>query len=256
MSTAANKQEKVTLEESKSAKIGFENAPKLFSKWNYDDIKVSQSSCRSLTHASSTTSLPLPPRPKFSYPTLPADTKPKSSERLSAPSSRDLWDRCSSTAEIRVKKWKRSASCVTLSRSSTSSPEETPWKCSSTLWFKLDPGKTPPESERAVWWESRQSTFPLWEESIRPSTWSPRELGSTLSDPKRASPRCSPTSWSTLRRATCSPPMLWRRRKKSKKWPRVTAECCTTNLIFSINPIIYASIIHPLACFCHLWEAQ
>ena len=40
MSTAANKQEKVTLEESKGGKGGFENAPKLFSKWQYDDIKV------------------------------------------------------------------------------------------------------------------------------------------------------------------------------------------------------------------------
>lgn len=33
--------QKVELEEN-SAKIGFENAPKLFSKWNYDDIKVAQ----------------------------------------------------------------------------------------------------------------------------------------------------------------------------------------------------------------------
>lgn len=43
MSTVAPKQEKVTLEESKGAKIGFENAPKLFSKWSYDDIKVQPS---------------------------------------------------------------------------------------------------------------------------------------------------------------------------------------------------------------------
>jgi small subunit ribosomal protein S5e len=32
--------EKVTLEEEKGGKAGFENAPKLFSKWSYDDIKI------------------------------------------------------------------------------------------------------------------------------------------------------------------------------------------------------------------------
>jgi len=35
--------EKVTLKEDKTSKIGFENAPKLFSKWSYDDIKVDTS---------------------------------------------------------------------------------------------------------------------------------------------------------------------------------------------------------------------
>jgi len=40
MSKTVQKQEKATLEEEKSSKIGFENAPKLFSKWSYDDIKV------------------------------------------------------------------------------------------------------------------------------------------------------------------------------------------------------------------------
>jgi hypothetical protein len=34
------KQEKATLEETKANKVGFENAPKLFSKWAYDEIKV------------------------------------------------------------------------------------------------------------------------------------------------------------------------------------------------------------------------
>lgn len=53
MSKPAAKQEKATLEEDKSTKIGFENAPKLFSKWSYDDIKVLPSSNpdrRSLLH--------------------------------------------------------------------------------------------------------------------------------------------------------------------------------------------------------------
>lgn len=40
MSKVANKQQKVELEEDKTTKLGFENAPKLFSKWSYDDIKV------------------------------------------------------------------------------------------------------------------------------------------------------------------------------------------------------------------------
>ena len=40
MSKPAAKQEKATLEEDKSTRIGFENAPKLFSKWSYDDVKV------------------------------------------------------------------------------------------------------------------------------------------------------------------------------------------------------------------------
>jgi hypothetical protein len=40
MSKVAQKVEKVTLEEDKNTKVGFENAPKLFSKWSYDDIKV------------------------------------------------------------------------------------------------------------------------------------------------------------------------------------------------------------------------
>ena len=53
MSKPAVKQEKATLEEDKSTRIGFENAPKLFSKWSYDDIKVSLSpnaDRRSLLH--------------------------------------------------------------------------------------------------------------------------------------------------------------------------------------------------------------
>lgn len=43
MSKTAPKVEKVTIEEDKNSKIGFENAPKLFSRWSYDDIKVPSS---------------------------------------------------------------------------------------------------------------------------------------------------------------------------------------------------------------------
>ena len=35
-----SKGKKVEIEEDKSARLGFENAPKLFSKWSYDDVKV------------------------------------------------------------------------------------------------------------------------------------------------------------------------------------------------------------------------
>jgi hypothetical protein len=31
---------KVEIVKDSSSKVGFENAPKLFSKWSYDDIKV------------------------------------------------------------------------------------------------------------------------------------------------------------------------------------------------------------------------
>lgn len=104
MSAVAQKQEKVTLEESKSAKIGFENAPKLFSKWQYDDIKVPLKLVRSLIPASLITLPPPPPKLKSSCPTLPADTKAKSSERPYAPSSRDWSDPSNSTAETPVRR--------------------------------------------------------------------------------------------------------------------------------------------------------
>lgn len=104
MSAVANKQEKVTLEESKAAKIGFENAPKLFSKWGYDEIKVCLKLVRLEIPASSTTSPPPPPRLKSLCLTLPADIKAKSSEKLSAPSSSDWLALCSSTAETPVRR--------------------------------------------------------------------------------------------------------------------------------------------------------
>ena len=53
MSKTVAKVEKATLEETKTNKVGFENAPKLFSKWSYDDIKVALSltlDWRSLLH--------------------------------------------------------------------------------------------------------------------------------------------------------------------------------------------------------------
>ena len=86
MSKAATK---VELEEQKSNKIGFENAPKLFSKWAYDEIKVIHSLPRLKILASLTISLPNPLKPKSSSPTLQEDIKPKSSEKPSALSLKD-----------------------------------------------------------------------------------------------------------------------------------------------------------------------
>lgn len=42
MSKPAPNVQKVELVEDKLNKKGFENAPKLFSRWNYDDIKVNK----------------------------------------------------------------------------------------------------------------------------------------------------------------------------------------------------------------------
>ena len=89
MSAVTHKQEKVTLEESKGAKNGFENAPKLFSKWQYDDVKVTLNLVRSPIPASLTTSPPPPPRLKSLCPILLEDTKARNSEKLFALLSRD-----------------------------------------------------------------------------------------------------------------------------------------------------------------------
>ena len=46
MSKTVAKPQKVTIEEEQGSKITFENAPKLFSKWSYDDIKVQHNQLR------------------------------------------------------------------------------------------------------------------------------------------------------------------------------------------------------------------
>ena len=125
MSKPAAKQEKATLEEDKSTRIGFENAPKLFSKWSYDDIKVKHPPHRSETPASSTTLPQHPPKLKSSSPTPPEDTRPRSSERHSAPSLKDLLDHSSSTEETPARKLRPSELSDMPSKLSTSSPEET-----------------------------------------------------------------------------------------------------------------------------------
>ena len=110
------KAQKVELEEEKGAKIGFENSPKLFSKWSYDDIKVPASTPRSKTLASSTTSQPSQPKLKFSFPTPPDATNQRSSERLFAPSLNVSSAPCSSTDATLVRRSRLSALSDTLSR--------------------------------------------------------------------------------------------------------------------------------------------
>ena len=110
MSKAAPKTQKVTIEEQPSSKIAFETAPKLFSKWSYDDIKVTLLSNRSKILASLTTSQPNQSKLKFSSPTLLEDIKLRNSEKLYAPSSSVLLAHSNSTEEILVKRPKLSES--------------------------------------------------------------------------------------------------------------------------------------------------
>ena len=150
MSKVAHKQEKVTIEEDKSSKA-FENAPKLFSKWSYDDIKVPPTPRRSKTLASSTTSPPNPSRLKFLSLTLQADIKLKSSEKLFAPSSRDSSDQCNSMDATLVRKSRPSVSSDIPSKLSTCSQAETLCRCLWVQFCRLALARTRPELELAVW---------------------------------------------------------------------------------------------------------
>jgi hypothetical protein len=111
MSKTANKVEKVEkveLVENKAGKAGFENAPKLFSKWNYDDIKVNSQTFRLKIPASLIILLQNQLKHKFSSLTLLEDIKPKSSEKLFVQLLKDLLDQCNSMEEILVKRLKPS----------------------------------------------------------------------------------------------------------------------------------------------------
>lgn len=248
MSKAPQKQEKVTLEEDKISK-SFENAPKLFSKWSYDDIKVTPTSFRLKIPASSTISQPSPPKHKSSSLTPQADIKPKSSERLSAPSSKDSLAPCNSTEETQAKKSKPSVSSDTPSKSFISLLAEIPLKSLSDPCFRQDLEKTLPESELVVWLESKLWTFLPWEEWTRLSTWSPKEPESTQWKPKRPSPSAWLTRSWTPRKETSSPAMPWRRNNKSRKLLRATVECCMTYLI--IYKTINSSPFKHRPTFCH-----
>ena len=101
---------KVEIEEDQSGRLGFENTPKLFSKWSYDEIQVTHPPLRSKIPASSITSQSSPLSLKSLFLTPPADIKPKDSEKLSAPSSKDSSAPCNSMAEIPERKSKLSES--------------------------------------------------------------------------------------------------------------------------------------------------
>ena len=159
MSKPVAKTQKVTIDQEQSSKISFENAPKLFSKWSYDDIKVPFYPLRSRILALSTTSQPTQSKLKSSYPTPPEDIKLRSSEKHSAPSSNVLLDHFNSTAETLVKKLKPSESLDTLSKSSIYLLAKIPCKLLSMLCCWLAPEKIQPESELVVSSESKLLTF-------------------------------------------------------------------------------------------------
>ena len=140
MSKAVPKQEKVTIEEDKSTKV-FENAPKLFSKWSYDDIKVLSTTLRLKIPASSTTSLPSRSSLKSSFPTLLEDTRVKNSEKLSAPSWRDWSAQCSYTDETLVRNSNPAVSSSTPSKVFTTSLPETISRFSLMTCFNPAPEK-------------------------------------------------------------------------------------------------------------------
>ena len=114
-----SKGKKVELEDDKAGKQGFENAPKLFSRWSYEDIKVFTPSFRLKIPASSIISQSSPPSLKSLFPTLPEDIKPKGSEKHSAPLSKDSLAQCNSMAETLERKSRLFVLLDTLSKSST-----------------------------------------------------------------------------------------------------------------------------------------
>ena len=174
-------------------------------------------SFRSTIHASSITSQSKPPNPKSTFPTLQADIKPRSLEKHFVPSSKDLSVQCNSMAETLVKKSRPSESSGTPSKSSTSSPEEILLKSSSMQSWRLVQDKTPPESELAVKWKSRQSMSHPWEELTRRSIYLPMEQETTPSKFRRPSPNVLPTKLSIVKRTTLRAAMLSRKKKKSKR---------------------------------------
>ena len=227
---------KVEIEDDKANK-GFENAPKLFNKWGYDDIKVPLSLPRSKIPASLTTSQSSPPSPRSSSPTPPDDTKPKDSEKHSAPSSKDWLAPCNSPEGTLVRRSRPSESSGTPSKSSTSSPARTPsrswWEPSS----NPDPEKIPPVSEPVVWSESRQLTYPPLEESTWPSTSSPTVPETDQWRPRRPSQNAWPMKSSTPKKATPRVPTPWRRRKKSRKSPKLIVDAVHLTYLLFIHPI-------------------
>ena len=160
---------KVEIEDDKANK-NFENTPKLFNKWSYDELKVKLSLSRSKTHASSTTLPSSPPSHRFTSPTPPEDIKPRGSEKHYAPLSKDSSAPCNSQAETPERKSRLSESSGTPSRSFTSSPGKTPLRSLSEASSWQAPEKTPPVSEPEVSSGSKPWTCLPLEESTRLST--------------------------------------------------------------------------------------
>ena len=101
-------------------KAVFENPPKLFSKWEYEEVKVLNSFKQRLKiHASSITSLSSLPNQEFSFHILQEDSKPRNSEKHSVQLLKDLLAQCNSMAKTLVKKSKPSESLDMLLKSLT-----------------------------------------------------------------------------------------------------------------------------------------
>ena len=185
-----------------------------------------------MTHASRTTSPSNLPNPKSSSHTPPADIKPKSSEKLLPPSSKDSSDHSNSTAETPVKKSRPSESSDTPSKSFTFWLAETHLKSSLRPSNLLVQEKTQPRLVQEVLLESKPWTCHQWEESTWPFTCWPTEPESTQWEITRRLLNVWLTRLSTLKRATNNLHTLLRRRKKSRRWPRVTDDLYTLYIHF------------------------
>ena len=177
---------------------------------------------KSMTPASRTTSLLSPPSPKSLSPTLLADIKPKSSERLLPPLSKDSSDHSNSTAETLVRKSRLSESSDMPSKSSTSWLEETHLKSSSRPSNSLVQEKTQLRLVQEVLPESKLLTSHQWEELTWLFTCWPMEPESTQWETTRQLLSVWLMRSSTLRRATNNHHTPSRRRKKLRRLPRVT----------------------------------
>ena len=134
----------------------YETAPKLFSKWPYDPVKVPRQPLRSTTNASSIISPSTPINPTCSSLTLLAATNKSPSERQPAQSLRGSSVPSSSTAGTQERRLRPSESCATLLKSSTCSLAETHSKYSLGQSSPLVLERTPQESDLEVLLESRQ----------------------------------------------------------------------------------------------------
>ncbi len=185
-----------------------------------------------MTHALRTTLPSNQLNPKSSFHTLQVDIKPKSSERLLPQSSKDSSDHFNSTVETQVKKSRPSESSDMHLKSFTFWLAETHLKSLSRPFNWLVQEKTQLRSVQEVLPESKLWTYHQWEESTWQFTYWPMERESTRWETTRQSLNAWLMRSSTLKRATSNLLMLWRRRKKLRRLPRVTDDLYTLYIHF------------------------